>query len=165
MANADNVNDFYEKLKFIRYKSGKVDFKTRNHFLSQWIDNNDDYLSDVSNTFRNSVCLIKELNKKGNGQYWVEGITPFEKKICYIPKEIVLDELFNLKLKNSDIVGFYTDLNGLDVSHLGIISIQNSQIYLRHASFEHKKVIDEKLETYLRTNTKWNGLIIAITKD
>ncbi len=157
----DDVSDFFERFKFIRYESGKVDFKTRNHFFSQWIDNNADYLSEVSDRFENSVCLIKELNKKKDGEYWVEGIAPFKKKVCYIPKDSVLSKSFNSNFRNGDIIGFYTNLNGLDVTHLGIISIQDSEIYLRHATPKYQEVVDEKLETYLKRNVEYDGLIIA----
>jgi len=161
----DDVNNFFEKLEFIRYESGKVDFKTRNHFFSQWIDNNADYLFEVSNRFENSVCLIKELNKKKDGEYWVDGITPFKKKVCYIPKDIVLSRSFNSNFRNGDIIGFYTNLEGLDVTHLGIISIQDSEVYLRHATPKYQEVVDEKLEAYLKRNVECDGLIIARTKD
>ncbi len=161
----DNVNDFFKKLKFIRYESGKVDFKTRNHFFSQWIDNNADYLFDISNRFENSVCLIKEFNKKKDGEYWVKGIAPFKKEVCYIPKDTVLSKSFNSNFRNGDIIGFHTDLEGLDVTHLGIISIQDSEIYLRHATPKYQEVVDEKLEAYLKRNVEADGLIIVRSKD
>lgn len=162
---ADDANDFYKKLKFIRYRVGQVDFQTRNHFFSQWIDNNDDYLFNASNTFKNSVCLIKELNKKEDGGYWVEGIFPFKKRVCYIAKEIVLNKSFNSNFEKGDIIGLYTNLKGLDVRHLGIISIRDAGIYFRHASLRHKEVVDEKLERYLNENKIWDGLIIVRTLD
>lgn len=165
LAIVDDINDFFKKLKFIRYESGKVNFKTRNHFFSQWIDNNVDYLLEVSDKFGNSVCLIKELNKKKDGEYWVEGITPFKKKVCYIPKDSVLSKSFNSNFRNGDIIGFYTNLEGLDVTHLGIISIQDSEIYLRHATPKYQKVVDEKLEAYLKRNVEFDGLIIVRIKD
>lgn len=165
LAISDNFVDFYDKLQAIRYKSGQIDYRTRNHFFSQWIDNNSEHLFDVSNRFEESVCTVKELNKKENGRYWVEGIPFFEKNVCYLPREVILNQPLDSIFRNGDIVGLYTDLKGLDVSHLGIISIQSSGIYLRHASFKTKKVIDSNLEDFLTEKKELKGLIIIRTQN
>ncbi len=156
---ANDFEDFFKKLKSVRYNSGIVNFKKRNHFFSQWIDNNSNYFSYILKDLQNSVCLIKKLNQKQNGEYWVEGIAPFREEICFLPREIILDKRFDFE--SGDIVGFYTNLKGLDVTHLGIISLQDSEIYLRHASQKKKKVVDEKLKSYLENNLQYSGLIIV----
>lgn len=158
---ANDIKDFSEKLRFIRYELGKIDFANRNHFFSQWVKNNSNYLSDISDNFTGSVCETKELNKKKEGDYWVDGIEPFIQKICYVPRNIILDKSFESELKNGDIVGFHTSSIGLDVTHEGIISIKNNEVYLIHASSKYNKVIEEKLSEYLKRNTWSNGLIIV----
>lgn len=135
-----------ENVKFIRYKDGIVSFETRNHYFTQWIENNSKYLFNASK----DICLLKELDA-------VEGIASFEQEICYTSDLT--------KLENGDFVGFYTNKEGLDVTHVGIIIIKDSQIYLRHASSKDKKVVDEKLKDYLEKNKKSPGLIIARTLD
>lgn len=158
---ANDIKDFSEKLRLIRYELGKIDFANRNHFFSQWVKNNSNYLSDISDNFTGSVCETKELNKKKEGDYWVDGIEPFIQKICYVPRNIILDKSFESKLKNGDIVGFHTSSIGLDVTHEGIISIKNNEVYLIHASSKYNKVIEEKLSEYLKRNLWSDGLIIA----
>ena len=158
---ANDIKDFSEKLRLIRYELGKVDFANRNHFFTQWVKNNSNYLSDISDNFTGSVCETRELNKKKEGDYWVDGIEPFIQKICYVPRNIILDKSFASKLKNGDIVGFHTSSIGLDVTHEGIISIKNNEVYLIHASSKYNKVIEEKLSEYLKTNPWSDGLIIA----
>lgn len=165
LAISDNLGDFYDKLQAIRYKSGQIDYKSRNHFFSQWIDNNSDYLSNVSNKFEGSVCTVRELNKKEAGGYWVEGIPFFKKNVCYLPRKVILSQPLDSIFENGDIVGLYTDLEGLDVSHLGIILIQNSGIYLRHASSKTKKVVDLNLKDFLARKRELKGLIIVRTKN
>ena len=49
-------------------------------------------------------------------------------------------------LETGDLIGYYSEKPDLDVSHVGIILIKNNQVYLRHASSKHNKVLDEKLE-------------------
>lgn len=158
---ANNIKDFPEKLRLIRYELGKIDFANRNHFFSQWVKNNSNYLSDISDNFTGSVCETKELNKKKEGDYWVDGIEPFTQKICYVPRNIILDKSFESELKNGDIVGFHTSSIGLDVTHEGIISIKNNEVYLIHASSKYNKVIEEKLNEYLKRNLWSDGLIIV----
>jgi len=158
---ANDIKDFSEKLRLIRYELGKIDFANRNHFFSQWVKNNSNYLSDISDNFTGSVCETKELNKKKEGDYWVDGIEPFIQKICYVPRNIILDKSFESKLKNGDIVGFHTSSIGLDVTHEGIISINNNEVYLIHPSSKYNKVIEEKLSEYLKMNPWSDGLIIV----
>lgn len=158
---ADDIGDFSEKLRVIRYKLGKIDFTSRNHFFSQWVKNNSEYLSDISASFAGSICETKELNKKKEGVYWVDGINPFVQRVCYAPRSIILDKSFESKLRNGDIVGFHTSSIGLDVTHEGIISIKDNEIYLIHASSKYNEVIEEKLSEYFKRNPWSDGLIIA----
>ena len=76
-------------------------------------------------------CLEKTLN-------YVDGLVPVKQKVCWT-------EDFS-RLENGDFVGFYSEKENLDVSHVGIILIKNNQIYFRNASSKQGKVIDEKLE-------------------
>ena len=80
-----------------------------------------------------------------------------------LSEEIVmaLDKSFESKLKNGDIVGFHTSSIGLDVTHEGIISINNNEVYLIHPSSKYNKVIEEKLSEYLKMNPWSDGLIIV----
>ncbi|MBU3896131.1 DUF1460 domain-containing protein [Patescibacteria group bacterium] len=157
MVFADSAEDFPWKLKDVRYESGQIAFTKRNHFFSQWIKNNSNYLSDISDSFAGSICATKELNRKKEGGYWIDGIQPFNQNICYVPR----NASFESKLKSGDIIGFHTSSIGLDVTHMGIISIKDNETYLIHASSKYNKVIEEKLSEYLKRNPWSDGLIIA----
>jgi len=111
----------------IRYKNSRISFETRNHYFTQWIENNQKSLFNLPT----ENCLEKTLN-------YVDGLVPVKQKVCWT-------EDFS-QLENGDFVGFYSEKSGLDVSHVGIILIKNNRIYLRNASSKQDKVIDEKLE-------------------
>ncbi|MFH1643319.1 MAG: N-acetylmuramoyl-L-alanine amidase-like domain-containing protein [Patescibacteria group bacterium] len=153
---SNDFSDFYDKLKLIRYENGEVSFIKRNHFFAQWIDNAYN-INNISNTFEGFICEQKELNSKE----WVEGIAPIDKEICFVPRENLMESY--QFLKNGDLIGFYTKNEGLDITHLGIISI-SEKILLRHASSIKGKVIEESLEEYLKNNGR-QGLIIARIKN
>src|SRR5712671_2310645 len=40
LARASNVGDFTEWLRKIRYERGRIQWKRRNHYMTQWIRNN-----------------------------------------------------------------------------------------------------------------------------
>ena len=62
-------------------------------------------------------------------------------------------------LQTGDYVGIYTDKEGLDVSHTGIIIRKGGVVFLRHASSKEKnqKVVDEVLSGYMQNKP---GLVI-----
>jgi len=55
------------------------------------------------------------------------------------------------KLKTGDYAGIYSALQGLDVSHVGIIIKDGSYVSLRHASSDrrYRKVIDQDFQEYI----------------
>ena len=63
------------------------------------------------------------------------------------------------KLKTGDFAGIYTDKEGLDVSHTGIIIKKGGKVFLRHASSREKnqKVVDEELSEYMQNKP---GLVV-----
>jgi hypothetical protein len=61
------------------------------------------------------------------------------------------------KLKSGDFVGIYTDEEGLDASHTGIIIKKTGKVFLRHASSKSQKVVDEDLSEYMKNKP---GLIV-----
>jgi hypothetical protein len=60
---------------------------------------------------------------------------------------------------SGDFVGIYTDKEGLDVSHTGIIIKKDGKVFLRHASSKEKnqKVVDENLSEYMKNKP---GLVV-----
>jgi hypothetical protein len=90
------------------------------------------------------------LNKKADGTYFLPGITVKQRKIKYIPSSAVDDEVI-ARLETGDYVGIYSNTQGLDVSHTGIIIKKEDKTYLRHASSieANRKVVDDDLRSYL----------------
>ncbi len=157
MSLSISFNDFKENLKRVRYKNGEIKFERRNHFFTDWIENNSDFIEDVTENIgdKYSKNILKTLNLKEDKNFFIEGINPKNRNIKYIPSLFV--PLIKEKLKTGDYIGIYSETIGLDVSHVGIIIKKRGSTYIRHASSVKGSVIDEDLEDYLQNKA---GIII-----
>lgn len=151
---------FEENLKKIRYKDGDVSFQNRNHFFSDWPLYNSAYVSDVTREIGGdkAKAVSKNLNQKNDGTVFLPGIPVKNRTIYYIPAAEIDGSVLS-SLKTGDYVGIYTDIDGLDVSHTGIVIKKGDTVYLRHASSRksNMKVVDEVLSEYIENKP---GLII-----
>jgi len=157
---SSSLDDFESSVKDIRYQDGNVTFVSRNHFFSDWLTQNRDSVRDVTYEIgsNKTIAVEKNLNLKSDGSNFLPGIPIVNRKIYYIPTSEIDDDLLK-KLHTGDYVGIYTDIEGLDVTHTGIIIKKDNGVYLRHASSKKKnyKVVDEDLKQYIQ-NTP--GLVI-----
>jgi N-acetylmuramoyl-L-alanine amidase-like len=164
MRLSGSFSEFKKNLKKVRYKSGEVEFRKRNHFFTDWRESNSDFIDDVTHAIggKNTTGILKILNKKKDGTYFIPGIKPVRHKIRYIPSDAI-DESVMDKLKTGDYIGIYSDLKGLDVSHVGIIIKSRDKVYLRHASSRKgfRRVIDKNFKRYIANKP---GIIILRPK-
>ncbi len=153
-----SFSEFKVNLEKIRYRGGRAVFEARNHFFTDWREFNAAFVEDVTSEIGKAsiIKVRKVLNVKQDGTAWVPGIRPLEREIEYIPSPAVDDQVL-AGLHTGDYAGIYSDLPGLDVSHTGIIMRDKADLYLRHASSRHKKVLDEDLKSYISGKP---GLII-----
>ena len=164
MRQSSSFQEFRENLKRVRYKGGEVSFKKRNHFFTDWIENDSPFVDDVTELIggKNAISLKKLLNEKEDGTFLLSGIQPREHVIHYIPA-IAVDDLIINKLRTGDYIGLYSTKKGLDVSHVGIFIREKNNIYLRHASSleKHRKVVDQDFKEYI---AKKPGIIVFRSK-
>jgi hypothetical protein len=148
---------FIENLRKVRYHHGNVTFLERNHFFSDWREYNGEFIEDVTEEVGkgHAVRVQKMLNEKEDGTKWVAGIPVLRREIGYIPSPLPQEVPENLKA--GDYAGIYSATPGLDVSHVGIIARDSKDLYLRHASSRHMKVVDEDLMEYF---SEMPGVII-----
>ena len=161
MCLSTSFDDFRTILKRVRYRGGKVAYQTRNHFFTDWKWHNRSFVEDITGRIsdKRAVTMIKRLNMKRDGTPFVQGIAPFYREMCYIPSRY-RDQRVIDALKTGDYVGIYTEEDGLDCSHVGIvIKGRDGQTLFRHASSQviYKRVIDEELAPYLALRP---GLIV-----
>lgn len=159
LRRSDSSAAFLANLKTVRYQDGKVEFRKRKHFFSNWTDRNAAFIADVTATvgLAASIKVKKRLNEP-NPKPIVPGIPMFEKVMHYIPS-YKIDANILSRLKNGDYIGIYTDRDGLDVDHVGIVIKNASKIYFRHADAfaPNKKVVDSDFLSFFKQQ---RGLVV-----
>ena len=153
-----NFEEFKKKLTLVRYKDGQVEWEKRKHFFSDWVSVNHRNAYDVTRQIggKTAITLTKRLNRKTDDSLWLPGLPVVTREISYIPSEKINSETLKT-VETGDYLGIYSDKDGLDVTHTGIAVRKDDGVYLRHASSIHKKVVDEKLTSYI---SKKPGLLI-----
>jgi len=156
--------EFKVNLRKVRYKSGIVAFENRNHFFTDWREFNSDFIDDITEEIgaEKTIRVQKTLNQKKDRTYFLPGIQTVKREIKYIPPDSIDDSVLS-KLRTGDYVGIYSKVNGLDVSHVGIIVKDGDNLCLRHASSqkEHRKVVDQDFKKYISGKP---GIIVLRTK-
>lgn len=173
-----SFEQFTKELKKIRYRNGKIDgYPSRLHYFSDWIfDNQQKRLVNAISKEIAATPYDKEINfmsthpesypmLKDSSQL-VEIIAKQEKNInsrnlFHIP-ENQISEVEN-QLMDGDIVGITTNIDGLDISHVGILVRKAGRIHLMHASSLAEEVIvsERTLEDYLLGSKSANGIMVS----
>lgn len=152
--------DFIHNLERIRYRNGQLNgYGSRLHYISDWIIDNSHRgnIKEVSNIFPYHSYQIKSLDfMSRNREKYValKDSVEFERiknteigyrnhRFPYIKKENLRKKEVQATFKGGDIVALTTNIDGLDVSHLGIITIINNMPHLLHASSTKGKVTIE----------------------
>jgi hypothetical protein len=157
--------EFKDNLRKVRYRSGRVDFVNRNHFFTDWKEFNQNLVTDVTEFVGSgrSRGAKKTLNKRDDKTSFIEGIPYRDREIIYIPCKDI-DDVVIEKLKTGDYIGIYSQKQGLDVSHVGIIIKEGNTVSFRHASSSksHRKVIDEGFKNYIKNKP---GIVVLRPMD
>lgn len=148
MRLSSSFEDFCEHLRRVRYRHGTVSYETRMHFFTDWLDTS--RARDVTPEIGGEKVkgVVKTLNKKEDGSPFLPGLPERERRIAFVPSDLVDDGLIG-SLRTGDYVGVYAETEGLDVSHVGIIVIGEGHVVLRHASSIERKVLDQNFLTYV----------------
>jgi hypothetical protein len=164
MRLSDSFSAFESNLIKVRYKYGIAEFANRNHFFTDWIEHNAEFVDDITENIggENVVKVQKKLNEKEDSSYFLAGIQPVHREIIYIPSDSIDDSVSD-NLRTGDYAGIYSRLEGLDVSHAGIIIKKDNSLFLRHASShqDYRKVVDQDFIYYM---TGKPGMIILRPK-
>ncbi|MDN3609852.1 N-acetylmuramoyl-L-alanine amidase-like domain-containing protein [Vibrio ostreicida] len=151
LAFSDSFAQFEHNLSRVRYLHGHIDYITRRHFFSDWLNDNTFNLIDMTAKLSTrTVTTLKHINQKTpQGQRWIPSVPITDRHINFIPRQFI-DENLMAQLKNGDLIGIYSHKLGLDVSHTGILINKERKVYLRHASLKNDKVVDTPLMQYLK---------------
>lgn len=178
--------DFANNLERIRYRNGRIDgYASRLHYISDWILDNHarGILTEVTTNFPDTRHEVRTLDFISTHRSLYPAIASDDRtyqeirtaeeayrshRYPYISKNKLLSDRNTLRLlKEGDIVAITTSTKGLDVSHIGIITLVNGVPHLLHASSKAAKVTvsDIPIGEYLRRNRSATGLRVIRLND
>jgi len=148
MRLSSSFGDFRGHLTKVRYKRAVIAYGTRRHFFTDW--RYTDRVKDVTREIgaRKAVRVARTLNRKADGSLILPGIPERERRITFVPSTSV-DASVMESLRTGDYVGIYTQAEGLDVSHVGIVIRDGGRLLFRHASSIQRKVRDQDFLPYI----------------
>jgi hypothetical protein len=182
--NKPTFNDYKKELQFVRYRGGVIDgYTSRLHYTSDYFFDNEkkSVLKDVTKEI-GGVPFNKKINfmsthpdlylQLKNSSENVKEIKKIEdemnaRTMYHIPKANV--KKIASQIKDGDIIGITTTIDGLDCTHTGIAiwlasrSGQNRKLHLLHAPILGSKVqiTELPLSDYLAKIKKDAGIIVA----
>lgn len=159
----DSWRDYAACLENLRYRNGVMtDYSSRLHYISEWIVNNRNRgnLIEVTPDIPTVAYLVKNIDfmtthkdnyqSLKNDSTMVDKIRKFEAgyrnhRMPYIKKHWLRRKDVKQALRTGDFVGLVTKVEGLDISHLGIVyKDEQGEIFLLDASMGGGKVMLEK---------------------
>lgn len=156
--------DYAHHLEDLRYRHGDMgDYSTRLHYMSDWIIDNssrgniEDVTGEIS-CVRYKVKTIDYMSTHRDSYPSLKDDEIFEKvknvevgyrnhRFPYIKKENLNSDAVKKVVKRGDFVGLVTRMEGLDLSHLGIVEKdERGNLVLLDASSIGKKVMLEPVD-------------------
>ena len=160
LAGRYSWRDFAANIENVRYRGGQMgDYSTRIHYMSEWIIDNHmrGNLVEVTPDLPHASHMEKNIDymTRNPGQYrqlknataMVEKIRKHElrnHRFSYLKRSWLNDKAVKAALRSGDFVSLVTKADGLDVSHNGIIIVDDKgDPYLLDASMSGGKVMLE----------------------
>ena len=143
---------FLSELRDLRYKDGRLDWFSRNHFMTAWLR---------SNVARGAVADLtrgRDTVPKTRTLSGVAGLPPEEITFRVFPKRRL--SRVRSQIRTGDLIMFASTRKHLDVFHMGILIRQDDRILLRHATRSAGKVVEQDLIDFVRAN-RMSGFILA----
>lgn len=182
-AEDDEYSDFKESLTRIRYRDGVIKgYSSRLHYFSDWVANNEKKgilyeVTSRSNHSQRHFSINYMTKHSGLYRRLKEDSLSVNEMLCveekwknydmsYIPKELLKEHHNNIDICNGDILALTTNIDGLDVLHLGFAVWVDGNIHLLHASSLYGRVVLDpmSLYEYLKDRKKHTGIRVIRVK-
>ena len=153
LARASNVDEFTEWLRKIRYEQGRIQWERRNHYMTQWIRNNErqGIIRPVSAPAVPVISRERVLDS-------VPGLAAQRTTVKCVAKPAM--PRLEPYLQSGDLIFFVSTRRNLDVFHAGIIVRDGKRVLMRHASRSQGLVVEQELSEFLKAN-RMAGVIVA----
>jgi hypothetical protein len=172
-----NFRAFQRELQKLRYRDGLLDgYASRLHYFTDWIHNNErkGIVRDVTRSLGgiryqkpiNFMSAHRSAYQQLAEDPYFEAMQKLEDEInqrtrYFIPKDRVA--ALGSAIQDGDLIAITSDIQGLDIVHVGVAIHQQGRLHLMHASTDQKRVVisDKPLAEYLRGNRRQTGIMVA----
>lgn len=162
LAVSKTHKEAFQQLQRIRYKDGRIDFETRNHFMvADWVVNNP-WCHDVTRDLGVPVTEVtRTISKRAffpkvNAPELGQNTTDREMTAACVPLEHVAAAVG--QLPGPSLILLIGKVDWLFAVHSGLfLRDANGKAHFFHASSKTGKVIDDNLAAYLAGSTRHLG--------
>lgn len=143
-AKARDPADYETVLRKVRYRGGAVSWRERNHYFSEWSENN------IASRICRPVFLPGRV-VVDKTLAWMPELGARPMSLTAVPRVSLLAH--RDRLLTGDMIGFLSQRPALDYFHTGFIVVgADGDLWLRHASKGKGRVLDERLVRFLKVN-------------
>lgn len=176
LSNANSDDEYKKNVQNLRYRNGEIDgYPSRIHYFTEWVRNAQalGLVKDLSPEL--GTKRDKKINFMSTHRQYYSAFKTDDKVLKEIKNMELENQKFPLyeipktalnsvknKIKTGDIIAFTSNIDGLDVNHVGFAYWKGSELHFLHASSEDKKVeiSNETLQQYLNRLKKHSGIMV-----
>ena len=151
LARSRSIDDFVVELREMRYENGRIDFYHRNHYMVDWVRNNEErgIIKDIT-TGPKAVVKTRTLSL-------IEALPEKAASFRCFPKRSL--NQIQSGIETGDVMLFASTRKALDVFHAGILIKGEDEVSLRHASRAAGRVTEQSLAGFLSAH-RMSGMIL-----
>jgi hypothetical protein len=135
-------NQFVDTLRTLRYQDGRIDFRARHHYMTDW------HRANRSLGLLQELIPLAEVKEEARTLSIIEGLPYRRVTLRYLPRSRI--PRLTPQIEDGDLIYFLTSRQGIDAFHTGLLFWVDGQLRLRHASRRRGQVIEEDLSGFLR---------------
>ena len=172
-------DDYCRQLQNIRYRRGTInDYTDRIHYTSDWIYENETrgHVRDVTKEIGGEPYGVKVnfMSTHPDSYRQLKSNAKFVEVMKKKEAEISARDLYAIipeakirscedGMRDGDILCFVTNIEGLDISHVGLVCRDKGEVKFIHASSSEKKVVVDKLSIrgYVERSKSVTGVMIV----
>lgn len=153
ICGSESEEGFLKRLADIRYAADNVGWLERNHYLTDWIINNEKkgYVKNIT-PLQGSCVLTRTLSA-------LENYPAKQQKLCFLNIDCIGS--FRGNIETGDIVCFGTERENLDFAHVGFLIAGVEGLRVRHSAKSQKRVCEESLEDFFDRFGGSPGVVIV----
>jgi len=146
LINSRTIDDFPKQVKRLRYANAEPDYCQRNHYFSVWAKHAETqgFLKDITYSLPGASTRIRKLTFMSSHPQSYRPMKQEHSRRCIaeLEQHLSVNQTFvplsslsasTSKLKSGDIFALVTTINGLDVTHTGILERISRDLNALHA--------------------------------